>query len=194
MILYRAQLRLAAERDTANHPEIARAFQEAGYDNRSVQNRVHYVCNAGIERLESDEAITKRAAIAETVSFESDGHPCLVKDMADAERVLQLMNHNVEERKTFVIKPYRSAQQLVDYLIKANPEIPREMFETVDPEWQEKAAKLLQFKRRMGNKENPVTLSKDLVLLDVDGGGASHYLNNDIPSITIAAYLSFATL
>ena len=165
MVLYRAQLRLAAERDVIARPELAAAFAAAGFAGRDVQNKTHYVCNSEIERAECDDGITAREVLAETVAYESDGHPCLVRDLGEGPAVLKRMNQGLECRKQFVIKPYRNQQQLIDALKQKFPEVPAELFEVVDENWQDKAQKLLEFKRRMLIGENPVLLSRDLVLI-----------------------------
>ena len=169
MVLYRAQLRIAAERDVSTRPELATAFAAAGFDLREVQNKVHYVCNSEIERSDCEAAMAKRDSISETVAFESDGHPCLIHKESDIDRVLRLMNDGVEERKQFIAKPYRDRQQIVEALKLKFPDIPTHLFESHDAQWKDKAQLLLEFKRRMLNGENPVMLSKTLVFSDAMG-------------------------
>jgi hypothetical protein len=86
-----------------------------------------------------------------------------VKNLADSDRVLRLMNADLEERKQFVVKPYRSKEVLLKVLMEKFPLLPRELFATVDDRWREKAAMQLEFRRRLQNGENPVMLSKVLV-------------------------------
>ena len=62
--MYRQQLRTAAKRDVEAHPEMAEAFKASGFNEHEVQNKVHYVCNAEIERKES------------TLGFELDRKMC----------------------------------------------------------------------------------------------------------------------
>jgi hypothetical protein len=89
--------------------------------------------------------------------------------MADAARVLRLMNTGLEERKQFVSKPYRDRAALVEVLKQKFPLIPVELFSTTDDRWKEKAGMQLEFRRRMQNGENPVMLSKVLVIKGIPG-------------------------
>ena len=99
MILYREQLRVAAKRDTEARPEIAKTLTQQGWKETDVQNKTHYICNSEIERKESDAALGRRQKITETVAFESDGHPCLVDKAEDIEKILKVMNKDVDARK-----------------------------------------------------------------------------------------------
>jgi hypothetical protein len=90
--------------------------------------------------------------------------------MADAGQVLARMNAGLEERKQFVAKPYRNRAALVEALQQKFPLIPVELFSKKDTDWKEKAAMQLEFRRRMQNGENPVMLSKLLVIEGVSHG------------------------
>ena len=163
MIIYRGQLQKAAQKDVEQRTEIAGAFEALGYNKHEVQNKTHYVCNSEIERKESEAAMLKRAPVAETIAYESDGHPCRVKNLNDGDRVLLLMNADLEERKQFVIKPYRSREAILQALMDKYPDIPSELWATHDKDWKDKASMMLEFCRRMQSGENPVMLSKILV-------------------------------
>ena len=73
------------------------------------------------------------------------------------------MNSGLEDRKQFVLKPYRDRDQLLADLMAKYPDVPRDLFTSVDPAWKDKAAKTMEFKRRLVAGENPVMLSKALV-------------------------------
>ena len=73
------------------------------------------------------------------------------------------MNKDVDARKQFVPKPYRTSEQITADLQIKFPSIPPEYFLEVDPNWRRKAELSLEFKRRMINGENPVLISKILV-------------------------------
>ena len=163
MVLYRQQLRTAAERDVERRPEIAQSFRDQGFDEAAVRNKTHYVCNAEIERQECDAALARREGLASTIAFESDGHPCVVADESKIPGVLEAMNRGLELRKQFVHKPYRSRADLVAHLQQQYPEIPPEAFAQVDSDWERKAQMTLEFRRRLIAGENPVLLSKHLV-------------------------------
>ena len=163
MVLYRQQLRTAAERDVERRPEIAQSFRDQGFDEAAVRNKTHYVCNAEIERRECDAALARREGLASTIAFESDGHPCVVADESKIPGVLEAMNRGLEPRKQFVHKPYRSRADLVAHLQQQYPEIPPEAFAQVDSDWERKAQMTLEFRRRLIAGENPVLLSKHLV-------------------------------
>ena len=172
MAQYRGQLQTAALQDVVNRPEIATAFAACGFDETEVRNKTHYVCNSEIERKESEGGLLKRRTMVTTIAYESDGHPCKVKSMDDATAVLRLMNSGIEERKHFVQKKYRDRETLLRALIEKYPEIPVELFSTIDPLWRKKAAMMLDFGKRMNNGENPIMLSKLLVpCRRCNGGG-----------------------
>ena len=68
MILYREQLRVAAQRDTAARPQIAKTLAQQGWKETDIQNKTHYICNSEIERRESDAALGRRQKLTETVA------------------------------------------------------------------------------------------------------------------------------
>ena len=196
MVLYREQLRTAATRDVDNRPELVKAFGDAGVRKEDIANKVHYVCNAEIERKESDEAIARRVDLAETVAFESDGHPCrIMKPRTDTLTVLNAMNNGLVDRKQFVLKPYRGKEQLLADLMAKYPEVPRDLFTSVDPAWKDKAAKMIEFKRRLAAGENPVMLSKLLVPdFSVDGRTVRDQLRTVLGSKDQLDYVRFLNL
>ena len=96
---YRQDVRTPSERDVNARPDVAKTFKDLGCSDRDIQNKVHHVCNAKIERSDCDEANasrSKRAEFVRSIACESDGHPCVFHGGADGKaKVLAAMNTTV---------------------------------------------------------------------------------------------------
>ena len=125
---YRDALREAARRDEEREEGLTAAFNKLGLDKRTLTNKVHYVCNSRDERLELDKSIQAAESVAEIVSLESDGCPCIPLDGEEPTEdwqaaVLGLMD-GAAQSTTHVYKPYRSAEELFIELKQKYPDVP----------------------------------------------------------------------
>ncbi len=124
-----------------------------------------YARNAEIERRDCEAALAARSAIAETISYESDGHPCIPVDRrpsAEWERdVLAAMNLDPSAR--FVSKPYRGQAELLAELKGRFPEIPVAFFDEEEPNWRESAASSVELFRRLRAGETPALVACKVV-------------------------------
>ena len=164
---YRDALREAARRDEEREEGLTAAFNKLGLDKRTLTNKVHYVCNSRDERLELDKSIQAAESVAEIVSLESDGCPCIPLDgeepTEDWQAAMLGLMDGAAQSTTHVYKPYRSAEELFIELKQKYPDVPESAWTQVDDDWLEIEEKKGQCYKRLCMGERPVLWLKDLV-------------------------------
>ena len=178
---YREQMREAAQRDVHRESDMARTFESLGFDPHEVRNKVHYVCNSRAERIELDAAVAAVEGIAEVISLESDGCPCIpIHEELDGDKwrveVLSRMDAAVGST-SHSYKAYRGINELLAALRDQYPDIPDCAWETVDTDWLHIERLREQCYKRLSNGERPVLWLKDLVPWHVQRG---HRLVQDV--------------
>lgn len=170
---YRSAVCVAMDRDVASEPGWVNKLRAKQYSDRAIRNKIHYAKNAAMERQQCDKALTARDAVAETISYESDGHPCIPVHRAPTADWVRdvLAAMNVDPAARFISKPYRADADLLDDLKVRFPDIPEAYFIESDPNWREAAGSSMELFRRMKAAETPALVACKVVPFHLQDNG-----------------------